>query len=75
MYIVIELQTTNGVTAVVPPTAYADLSTAYQKYYTILAAAAVSSVSVHSAVILNERGELVRTESFEHAVEEPAVEE
>ena len=66
MYIVIELQTNNNTTAVVPPTAYSSLSVALQKYYTILAAAAVSSVETHSAVILNEEGSVIRKDSFTH---------
>ena len=65
MYIVIELQTTGGVTANIV-TAYADFAVALQKYYTILAAAAVSSVEIHAAVMLNAKGELLRHESFTH---------
>ena len=52
-YIVIEMQTNeNGVTSVIP-LAYEDLNLARQKYHTILAAAAVSTLPVHGAVILN----------------------
>lgn len=68
MYVVIEMQTTDGVTAVVPPVAFDDLNHAYQKFYTVLSAAAVSNVPLHSAVIINDRGELIRTESFDHTV-------
>jgi len=65
MYIVIELQTNGGVTANIV-TAYADFSVALQAYYTILAAAAVSSVEIHAAVMVNSKGELLRHESFTH---------
>ena len=52
-YIVIEMQTNEkGVTGVIP-VAYEDLNLARQKYHTILAAAAVSALPVHGAVILD----------------------
>lgn len=69
MYIVIEMQTTNGTTATIT-NAYADKNTAYQKYHTILAAAAVSSVEIHTAIILSEHGYIEARESFEHREEE-----
>lgn len=64
MYIVIELQTNNGKTANIV-NAYADLNTAFNKYHSILAAAAVSSVEVHTALILTETGGIVRAECFD----------
>ena len=73
MYIVIELQTTTT-TAVLTST-YDDLAKAYQKFYTILAAAAVSSVPVHAAVILKETGDIVCSQHFAHAQEAPEAEE
>lgn len=52
-YIVIEMQTNEkGMTSVIP-VAYEDLNLARQKYHTILAAAAVSTLPVHGAVILD----------------------
>ena len=65
MYIVIELQTSGGVTANIV-NAYEDFAVALQAYYTILAAAAVSSVEIHAAVMVNAKGELLRHESFTH---------
>lgn len=64
MYIVIELQTNNGTTGNFV-FAFADLADAYAKYYTILAAAAKSSVEVHTALILTETGGIVRAECFD----------
>jgi len=66
MYIVIELQTTGETTAIPPITTYTNWQQAYAKYHTILAAAAVSTVPKHAAVILNEEGAVIRNESFEH---------
>lgn len=65
MYIVIELQTNGGTTANIV-NAYTDFAVALQAYYTILAAAAVSSVEIHAAVMVNAKGELLRHESFAH---------
>lgn len=66
-YIVIELQTTNGTTAVVPPVSYADRNQAENKFHTVMAAAAVSNVEIHAAVMLAEDGTLVRKECYRHA--------
>ena len=63
-YIVIEMQTTNGVTATLTDT-FSDYPHAEQKFHTILAAAAVSPVPIHSASMLTERGNLVKYECYD----------
>lgn len=68
MYIVIELQTDSEGHVANIVTAYDDYPQAQQKFYTICAAAAVSSVSVHSAVILDNTGRRLASESFNHDV-------
>lgn len=68
MYIVIELQTTNGTTGNFV-FAFADLADAWAKYHAILSAAAKSSVEVHAAVILNEVGNTIASGHFAHAKE------
>lgn len=65
-YIVIEAQTTNGVTATIVNT-YADYAHAEQKYHTVLAAAAVSTVPIHSASMLTERGNLAKHECYDRS--------
>lgn len=65
MYIVTELQTNEETTAVLNYS-YTDKNVAYQKYHTILAAAAVSSVEIHTALIMNEFGLVEARETFEH---------
>lgn len=67
MYIVTELQTNGETTAVLNYT-YTDKNVALQKYYTILAAAAVSQVEVHTAMIINEIGLVEYRESFDRRV-------
>lgn len=64
MFIVIEMQTNGGEVATII-NKYTDLNQAYQKYYTVLAAAAVSNVEVHTALILTETGGIVRAECFD----------
>lgn len=68
MYIVIEIQTTNNTVSIVPPVSFDNIEKAYQKFYTVLAAAAVSTVPIHAAILLNEKGELMRSEYFDHTV-------
>lgn len=68
MYIVIETQTTNDSVVVAPPVSFNNIDKAYQKFYMILAAAAVSNIPIHAAIMLNEKGELIRSEYFDHTV-------
>lgn len=63
-YIVIEMQTNNGVTAILTNT-YDNYPHAEQQYHTILAAASVSSVPLHSAAMLTERGNLMKYECYD----------
>ena len=65
MYIIIELQTNDGVTANIV-TAYNNRNEAESKYHQILASASISSVNVHSAVMLDERGNLEKSEYYLH---------
>lgn len=67
-YIVIESQTTDGVTSTIVNT-YATFALAEQKYHLVLSAAAVSSVPIHSASMLTERGNLVKFECYDHTEE------
>lgn len=63
MYIVIELQNNNGTVSNIV-TAYNTQDQAEQKYHEILKYAAVTTLTSHAAVILNERGEMIRAESY-----------
>lgn len=67
MYTVIELQTTGTSTAVVPPVTYVTRQEAEAKFHEVLAAAAKSSVPVHSCVVLDEKGFAIRREDYVHA--------
>lgn len=73
-YIVIEIQKSSDGTIAVPPVAtYDTFFAAMSAYHTILAAAAVSQVPVHTAVVLTDTGQQIRLDSYNHA-EEPEVE-
>ena len=72
MYIVIEIQTGEQVATLV--NAYADRNVAENKYHTILAAAAVSEVPKHGAVMLTDEGVRLKSECYIHEQEEPAEE-
>lgn len=66
MYIVIELQkNTEGVVSNIV-TSYENLPEAESKYYSVLAAAAVSQIPVHSAIIVSEEGFPVKHQCYKH---------
>jgi hypothetical protein len=65
-YIVIELQTNAAGQTANLVTAYDNQPQAENKFHTILAAAAVSSVPKHAAVILNEDGLIVKQWCYDH---------
>ena len=65
-YIIIETQTTDGATTIVPPETYADRNTAEARFHTILGFAAVSTVEKHTCMMLTDEGELLRSECYFH---------
>lgn len=65
-YIVIELQkNTEGVVSNIV-TSHETLPEAESKYYTILAAAAINKVPVHSAIIVSEEGFPVKYQCYKN---------
>lgn len=66
-FVIIEIQKyNNGTVAVVPPTSYSDQWLAEQAYHTALAAAAASQVEIHSVTMLNETGDRLKGETYDH---------
>ena len=67
MYIVIEIQKNadNEISTIV--TSYENTREAQSHYYSILAAAAISALPVHTAIILSEKGLPVMYQSYDHA--------
>lgn len=68
-YIVIELQTTNGVTSNIVTTK-ATREEAENLYHTILAAAAISNVEIHAATILTPDGFQLMSQAYKHGGDE-----
>lgn len=66
-YVVIELQTTNGITAILPVTDPDwDWNHACSVYFQKLSYAAISNVDVHAVALLSEDGEKLLSMSFDH---------
>ena len=69
-YIVMEIQKSQDGTIAVPPITTADtLNSARSSFYSICAIAAISSVPVHTVVLLNDVGQEIGMESFNHEEE------
>ena len=65
MLIVLEIQKNKDKVSIIS-NQYEEINTAENKYHTILAYAAVSDVEVHTAMIINEYGLVVKSEQYEH---------
>lgn len=68
VYIVIEIQADDSTAATIVNN-YTDRNLAEQKYHNVLAAAAVSAVPVHSAVMLTGDGTRIKGETYRHSEE------
>jgi hypothetical protein len=66
MFIVLEIQTSTTVATIV--NSYEDRNQAESKYHQILTAAALSSVPKHSAVLMNDEGNRIKSECYIHEV-------
>lgn len=66
MYIVIELQKNAEGHVANIVTEHPTLAEAESKYYAILAAAAISAIPVHSAIIVSEEGYPVKNNCYKH---------
>ncbi len=69
MYIIQEIQTTNGVSALLPAVTKNDKNEADSAYFLTLGAAAISSINVHTVLMYDEHGNVLRREYYEHAGE------
>jgi len=70
-YIVVEIQTNDAGKGATIVTAYDDYWTAQQKYHSILAAAAVSGLPVHTAMIVSPFGDTIAKQSYNRTTPEP----
>ncbi len=69
MYLVLEIQKMSDSQVLHLDSVHNTLAEAEQKYHTILAAAAVSSVKKHSAVMISDDGLYIKSESYQHESE------
>ena len=70
MYTIIETQTNGDSMAVVTPAVEADRDRAESIYHTRLASAAISSVEIHSVILLNAEGQKIKSECYKHPAQE-----
>lgn len=66
MYIVIELQKSTEGTVSNIVTSHNNLAEAESKFYSVLAAAAISAIPVHSAILVSEEGFPVKHQCYKH---------
>ena len=68
-YLVIELQTNTDGTMSSQVTSYDDRDQAESKFHTVLAAAAISSKPIHSAMLITAEGFTLETKFYKHPSE------
>lgn len=70
MFIVLETQTYNDGTVGTIIDNFEERNAAESKYHTVLAAAAVSTVPLHTAFMLTDEGYTIKSECYRHEHEE-----
>ena len=66
MYILQEIQTTKESTALVPARTFTNKNDAESAFHLALSYAAVSEVEIHTVILYNEHGSIIRSECYEH---------
>lgn len=66
MFIVMEIQTNKNGTVGTLVNSYENRDQAESKFHTILAAAAISTLPCHAAVLLTEQGGILASAYYEH---------
>ncbi len=69
-YIVIELQRSDSGTVATISTTYEDYWAAQNKYHTVLSAAALSALPVHTAMIVSPFGDTIDKQCYNRMVQE-----
>lgn len=68
MYIVIEMQTNADCDVATIVTKHPTREEAESKYYTVLSAAALSTVPIHAATVLRNDGQQILYKSYSHSI-------
>lgn len=69
MYIIQEIQTNGNNTALLPAITKTDKNEMESTFHSILAAAAISSVEVHTVIVYDEHGNTIKRDYYEHLSE------
>lgn len=69
MFIIQEIQTNGTQTALTPAITKTDPNEAESRFHSILAAAAISKVEVHTVIMYDEHGNVIKREFYEHLPE------
>ena len=69
MFILLEIQTENQSTALLPALTYSDRNQAESAFYQKLSYAAISEVDIHTVILLDEHGNTIKREFYEHITE------
>lgn len=69
MYIILEIQTTGTTTALTPAVTEVNQNSAESTFHTKCASAAISSVGIHTVLMMDEYGNVIRHEYYEHNAE------
>lgn len=69
MYIIQEIQTNNGQTSLLPPINKEDKLGAESEWHTKMGFAAISDVQVHTVIMYDEHGNMVKQGYYEHIQE------
>lgn len=75
VYIVLETQTSNGATAIVPPVTFDNRQQAESRWHAQAQLAAISSVEEHAVMLLTSTGQIVRNDVYLHPKEPENTEE
>ena len=70
-YLVLEIQTNTDGTVGNLISSYTERNLAEQKYYTVLASAAVSTLPIHAVALLTNDGQPIMHAVYRHPVVEP----
>lgn len=68
-FIVVEIQTNTNGTIGTLVNDYTDRNLAEQQYHTVLAAAAVSTIPAHAAILVTDEGQMLARGCYHHAQE------
>ena len=70
MFIIQEIQTNGNASSLLPAITKEDRNEAESTFHSVCSSAAISTVTVHTVLLYDEHGNVVRSEYYEHVAEE-----